>query len=149
MAAHPDFIDHILRVHQYSTTTGVTFIQHGLAKSMNSEPVMQEVSQMVKQFDERRQRIMYEIDQIPGLSYVRPNGAFYIFVNVSGTGLTGDAFSRELLMTHDVATVPASAFGKGYDDYVRMSYATTKENIIKGFERIRRFVQRLNEEKRD
>ncbi len=85
---------------------------------------------------------MQQLDTIPQLSYTRPTGAFYIFVNVSKTGLTGNEFAAKLLQDKYVATVPASAFGDVYDDYVRMSYATTEENIIRGFERQRIFSKK-------
>ena len=68
-------------------------------------------------------------------------GAFYLFPNISGTGLKSSDFCAKLLEQQKVAAVPGIAFGA--DDYIRISYATSMANIEKGLERIDRFVRAL------
>jgi aspartate aminotransferase len=99
------------------------------------------VVQMVKEYDSRRQRLMKLLDTVPRLSYVRPQGAFYILVNISKTGLNSTQFSDKLLEKQKVAVVPGLAFGD--DQTVRLSYATSMENIEKGLDRLKQFVGQL------
>ncbi len=143
LAADKRMTGKIMKVHQYSTTTGVTFIQEGLARAMNLEDTRREVSDMVDAFARRRRLAMEKLDEIEGLSYVKPYGAFYIMVNVSSTGLSGEEFAFRLLEEKYVAVVPAVGLGKECGDYIRLSYAASDENLLRGFKRIKDFVEGL------
>ncbi|HEY8967402.1 MAG TPA: pyridoxal phosphate-dependent aminotransferase [Candidatus Methylacidiphilales bacterium] len=99
------------------------------------------VTQMVAEYDARRALVISLVEKIEKLSYVRPQGAFYILLNVSKTGLTSTQFAEKLLDRQNVAVVPGIAFGD--DEVVRLSYATSRENIEKGLKRIAEFVASL------
>ena len=71
---------------------------------------------------------MEQLDQCENLSYIKPHGAFYIMVDVSKTGFNGQEFADKLL-DYGVAVVPASGFGKGLNNFIRISFASSKENI--------------------
>jgi len=97
---------------------------------------------MVSEFRKRRDLIVRKLNEIEGISCIEPQGAFYVFPNVSGC-LKGEIknstdFSIQLLEKARVAAVPGSAFGA--EGHVRISYACSKENIEKGLERIEEFV---------
>ncbi len=99
-----------------------------------------EVEQMREIFERRRNLMVSEIAKIPQLSLVRPNGAFYTFVNTSKlSGKKGISNSTDvasyLLERHHVACVPGGPFGS--EDHIRLSFATSEEMILKGLERIR------------
>lgn len=143
IAADERFMENMLKIHQYTTTTATTFSQRGTALAMNSYDTKCEVAAMVDTFAKRRKLIMLKLDEIEKLSYVKPNGAFYIMVNVSGTGLTGTEFAGRLLDEKYVATVPAVGLGKECVDFVRMSFSTSDETIIAGLERVKEFVEQL------
>jgi aspartate aminotransferase len=81
------------------------------------------------------------LNSIPGISCVNAKGAFYLFPNISKTGLKSTDFCAKLLETEKVAAVPGIAFGA--DDYIRISYATSMANLEKGLERIERFCKSL------
>jgi aspartate aminotransferase len=78
---------------------------------------------------------------MPGISCVNSKGAFYLFPNISKTGLHSADFCSRLLESEKVAAVPGIAFGA--DDYLRISYATSLANIEKGLDRMERFVKGL------
>ena len=99
------------------------------------------VTQMVAEYDARRALVIGLVEKIEKLSYVRPQGAFYILLNVAKTGLTSTQFAEKLLDKQNVAVVPGIAFGD--DEVVRLSYATSRENIEKGLKRIADFVASL------
>ena len=105
---------------------------------------------MVREFAARRDYLCDRIEAIPGLGCVRPGGAFYVMMRVSGlygksyegqTISNSMDFAGVLLDKAQVAVVPGVAFGAG--EYVRLSYATSRENIEKGMDRIAAFVQKL------
>lgn len=136
-------INNITKVHQYSTTCGTTFIEEGLANSLDLKSTKKEVSYMIDKFGERRKLVLDGLDKIEKLSYTKSYGAFYIFVNVSETGLTGEEFSNKLLDEKYVATVPGVGLGKECGDFIRISYATSEEDISEGLKRIKEFVESL------
>ena len=81
------------------------------------------------------------LNAMPGVSCVNSKGAFYLFPNISKTGLKSADFCARLLEQEKVAAVPGIAFGA--DDYLRISYATSLANIEKGLARMDRFVRSL------
>ncbi len=108
------------------------------------------LDEMRSSFDRRRRLIMKKLDEIPAFSYVKPDGAFYIFVCVKG--IFGKSYRGAvinsahelagiLLDAADVTVIPCESFGNG--DYIRLSYAISDEDIVKGVERIGRFVSEL------
>jgi aspartate aminotransferase len=92
-------------------------------------------------FKQRRDLLFQGINAIPGLSCLMPQGAFYVFPDISATGLDSMTFCQRLLEQEHVAIVPGIAFGA--DNNVRLSYATDRETIEKGIERLDRFVRSL------
>jgi len=108
------------------------------------------VRNMVREFENRRNYMVNRIMSIPGLSCYKPEGAFYIMMNIAGAlGKSYEGrpimnsldFAEMLLESQKTAVVPGIAFGA--DEYVRLSYATSFENIQKGMERIEAFMKNL------
>lgn len=134
----------IMKVHQYSSTCCPTFIHVGVADAMELPETEKAVEKMVEAFAARRKLLLKGLDNIEKLSYVVPYGAFYVMVDVSGTGLDGAEFSRRLLTEKYVATVPAIALGKECGNYIRVSYAASEEDIREGLDRIGEFISHLS-----
>ena len=100
---------------------------------------------MLDAFALRRKLIMELLDDIPGLSYIRPYGAFYIMVDVSALGLSSMDFSMKLLEEKYVATVPAVGLDDPTGKYVRFSYATSEQNILEGLKRVKEVVEEIRD----
>ncbi|CAF0698157.1 pyridoxal phosphate-dependent aminotransferase [Candidatus Methylacidithermus pantelleriae] len=100
------------------------------------------VAEMVAELDRRRQRMMQWLNKMDGLTYVPPHGAFYIFADITALGLDSRSFCEQLLEREHVVAVPGIVFGE--DSSVRLSYATTLEEIDRGMERVARFVASLH-----
>lgn len=101
--------------------------------------------EMRREYEKRRDYIFSALNQIPGLSCIKPKGAFYIFVNISGTGLEAAEFADRLLEEAHVAVVPGDCFGTTEGrHYVRLSYAASMEDIREGLRRINAFCEGLN-----
>ena len=127
-------------MHQYSTTCVNTFVQEGLAEGMNVPETQVEIDKMVAEFGRRRKILMNGLDQIGCLKYTEPKGAFYMFIDVSGTGMDGDTFADRILHEQFIACIPGSKLGKECKNFVRFSYATSEENILEGLRRIDLFI---------
>lgn len=106
----------------------------------------EEVEQMKREYRRRREFVLEALKQIPGFRCPSPQGAFYVFPNVTrcmeAAGIeTSEEFSRFLIQKARVTTVPGSAFG--LEGYIRISYATSMENLREGLERIKNAVSQL------
>ena len=89
------------------------------------------VKKILKEFQERRNLIFEGLNSLKNVSCFKPGGAFYAFPNVSKTNLSGDKFAKKALEEYGVAAVSGSSFGNSAKQYVRFSFANSKENIVK------------------
>lgn len=101
------------------------------------------VSAMVAEYRRRRDRVVAGLNAIPGFRCREPQGAFYVFPNITGLGMPSDALAERILREAGVALLPGTAFGANGEGYLRLSYATSMENLERALERIQDFVQRL------
>ena len=106
--------------------------------------LFQAIETMRQSYLERRDLICSLIEETPGLSIRKPKGAFYAFINAKeltkATGMTSRELCMDLLRKTGVVTVPGSGFGECGEGYVRVTYATSPENIKRGFARIQEYV---------
>ena len=117
------------------------FVQYaGIEALKNGD---EDIAMMNRQYAERRKLVLERINGIKGLSCTPPNGAFYAFVNIKETGMTSVEFCEKLLEKEGVVTAPGSAFGEQGEGYVRLSYATSMEQINRGMDRIQRFMESI------
>jgi aspartate aminotransferase len=123
----------------HSTSNVCTFAQYGAIAALESS--QESVEKMRQAFAQRRQVIFELLDAIPGISCIKPDGAFYMFVNISKTGMNSLEFCDAFLEQQQVAVIPGIAFGA--DDHIRLSYATDLGTIKKAVERLDKFVRNL------
>lgn len=148
-AAGPDeIIGAIGKIQSQNTSNPASVSQKASVAALNGDQEV--VAMMVGEFKKRRDYIVEALNDIPGIHCLTPEGAFYVFPNVSG--IYGLSFSGEkifnstdfieyLLDEANVATVPGAAFGS--DDHIRLSYATSLKNIEEGVKRIKNAVAKL------
>ena len=94
------------------------------------------VATMVQAFRERRDVIVEGLNRIPGITCVKPKGAFYVFPNITGTGMDSRSCADFLMEEAGVACLSGTGFGKHGEGYVRFSYANSVENIRKALDRM-------------
>ncbi len=126
-------------IQSHSTSNPTSFAQKGGVVAMTGS--QEHLKTWLAEFAKRRAYAHAKLNSIPGISCVSAKGAFYLFPNISKTGLKSMDFCAKLLEQEKVAAVPGIAFGA--DDYIRISYATSMENLQKGCERIDKFVRSL------
>ncbi len=102
------------------------------------------VEAMVAEFRRRRDLIVDGLNSIPGVRCRKPDGAFYAFPNITGTGLDSSAVARSLLHEAGIAVLDGTAFGSAGAGYLRLSYATSLEQITEGLEKIRKALGKLS-----
>jgi aspartate aminotransferase len=123
----------------HSTSNPCSFAQKGGVAALTGS--QEHLPKWLAEYAKRRTAAWQKLNAMPGVTCVNSKGAFYLFPNISGTGLKSAEFCARLLEQEKVAAVPGIAFGA--DDYIRISYATSLANIEKGLDRMDRFVRGL------
>ena len=126
-------------VQSHSTSNPTSFAQRGGVAALNGPQT--HLAKWLTEFDKRRRYAHTKLSAMPGVTCVNAKGAFYLFPNISKTGLKSADFCAKLLEQEKVAAVPGIAFGA--DDYVRLSYATSLANIEKGLDRMDKVCRTL------
>ena len=148
IAAEKGIVDAMAAIQSHSASNMVSFTQPAAVAALTGPQSV--VEEMVAEFDKRRKYVVGRLNDIEGISCVMPGGAFYVFPNVSslygrkhnGRPITNsDAFTEFLLEEANVAVVAGGGFGA--DNYIRLSYATSMENIERGLDRIAEAVSKL------
>jgi len=139
MAAPVELTKAMTTIQSHSTSNVCTFAQYGAIAALESEKDL--VGPMLKEFSQRRKIMLEELEAIPLLTAPRPVGAFYVFLDISSTGLDSLQFCQDLLEQRQVAAIPGSAFGA--NQCVRLSYTTDSTSIKEGMGRLRDFVNSL------
>src|ERR1700726_488556 len=126
-------------IQSHSTSNPSSFSQRGGVVALKGD--QQPIADMREEFDMRRNYMFDRVSKIPNVTAVRPQGAFYVLVNISQLGLTSQNFADRLLSKANVAVVPGAAFGD--DRTIRLSYATSIDIIKKGLDRFQDFCRTL------
>lgn len=143
-AAGPeDMIAAMVKIHQYFMLCAPTASQHAGEEALRHEmdTDFAQVSKMVADYN-RRRTFVYNSFQKMGLSCFEPRGAFYVFPNISGMGMTSEEFCHKLISEKHVACVPGTAFGAAGEGFMRCSYASSMENLKEAVRRIAEFVEK-------
>lgn len=98
------------------------------------------VAAMMAEFDRRRLLVVEGLNRLPGVSCITPKGAFYAFPNIAGTGWKAKALASALLEEAGIATIGGPDFGVHGEGYLRLSYASSAENIARALERMGAFL---------
>ena len=140
MTAAPEPIARAIdAIQSHSTSNPTSFAQKGAVAALNGP--QDHLPVWLAEFARRRAYAWQKLNSIPGIACVNAKGAFYLFPNISGLGLKSMDFCAKFLEQEKVAVVPGIAFGA--DDYVRISYATSMENLEKGLARLEKFAGSL------
>lgn len=149
VAAPAEIAKAISSMQSHTTSNACSIAQYASVAALQSAESDAFVSEMQKVFDERRKYMMQRLSEIKGLKYTEPQGAFYLFVDVSG--VYGKTFEGQIIngsfsfadaaLKKGVALIPGVAFGN--DNCIRLSYATSMEDIKEGLNRIEEFVKEL------
>lgn len=136
-------------IQSHTTSNPTSIAQYASLEALNGEQTT--VANMVKEFSKRKDYMVERISKIKGLDCIKPEGAFYVMIDISNyigkiysnVEIKGSMEFSDLLLGHSkVAVIPGIAFG--VDNYIRLSYATSMDNIEEGLNRLESFVNNIN-----
>ncbi|HIG83407.1 MAG TPA: pyridoxal phosphate-dependent aminotransferase [Verrucomicrobia bacterium] len=136
-AATKEIADAIDTIQSHSTSNPTTFAQFGAIAALTGD--QSEITDMVEEYNIRRQYVLGRLNSIANVSTIEPDGAFYFLINIEKTGIKSVNFAEKLLSRMQVATVPGVAFGN--DHSIRISYAASLPIIKEGLDRLEEFCK--------
>lgn len=139
-ACSEKLMSEIIKVHQYNVSCAPSICQWAVYKGLKEG--LEDVEKMKKVFNKRKTLMITKLKEI-GLDVVTPKGAFYIFPSIKKFNMTSEEFALRLLYEEKVACVPGTAFGKGGEGYLRISYCYSDEELIEALNRIEKFICKL------
>ena len=135
LAAPAPIVKQVLKVHSHSVTCATSFGQRGAVAALAGPQDF--IGQMVAAYDRRRHLVCDGLNAIPGVRCALPEGAFYAFPDISGTGLSSAACAELLIERAGVAVTPGQAFGAAGEGHIRLSFATSDALLAAAVERMR------------
>ncbi|WP_295789896.1 aminotransferase class I/II-fold pyridoxal phosphate-dependent enzyme [uncultured Veillonella sp.] len=135
-----EIIAQMTKLHQYGIMSAPTIAQNAAIEALRNGD--KDIVYMRDQYDIRRRFLVDSFNQL-GLTCFNPEGAFYVFPNITSTGLDSETFCEKLLYAKHVAVVPGNAFGDCGEGFVRVAYANSLANIKEAVKRIGEFLEEL------
>jgi len=136
---HKDLAQKVTQLMINSNSCTCAFVQMAGVEALKGP--QDEVKRMVAEFKKRREVIVSGLNKIEGITCKKPRGAFYVFPNITGTGMDSHKLGDYLLNDAGVAVLPGTSFGKYGEGYLRISFANSIENIRKALDRISRALK--------
>ncbi|KFI57596.1 pyridoxal phosphate-dependent aminotransferase [Bifidobacterium choerinum] len=140
LLSNPELSAQLTKVHQFVIMSAPTAAQYAAIEAL--EHGMPDIEAMRREYEARRNLLCTRLNRM-GLTTNVPKGTFYVFANITSSGLSSDEFCVRLLEEQKVAIVPGTAFGESGEGFVRISYATSMEHIKEACARIEAFLAPL------
>ncbi|MBU0650869.1 aminotransferase class I/II-fold pyridoxal phosphate-dependent enzyme, partial [bacterium] len=138
MAGSKEIADIVDSIQSHSTSNPTSISQYAAIEALKGDQSF--IEMMVKEFRKRRDYIVDRLNAMPGITCLKPEGSFYVFPNISGLKKGNSMQVTEILLKEaNVAVVPGAAFGA--DEYIRLSYATSMQNIEKGMNQMEEWIK--------
>ena len=140
LVALEDIVAQMLKVLQYSATNIAPFSQKAAIVALTTPELTDYIEMMRQTYNRRRQAGLSAVAEIDGLRALRPQGAFYLMLDVSQFSRDSAGFTCKLLEKTHVAVVPGAAFGKSAEGWIRLTFAVSEETLVEGIQRIGHFI---------
>ena len=140
-----NIIEQMTKIHQFAIMCAPTTSQYAAIEALKNGD--EDVAEMCTAYNQRRRYLVHCFKEM-GLSCFEPYGAFYIFPCIKEFGMSSDDFAMRFLKEEKVAVVPGNAFGDCGEGYLRISYASSLENLKTAMGRLEKFIGRLRAERR-
>ncbi len=141
-----NIIEQMTKIHQFAIMCAPTTSQYAAVEALKNGD--EDVAEMRTAYNQRRRYLVHAFREM-GLECFEPYGAFYIFPCIREFGMTSEEFAMRFLKEEKVAVVPGTAFGDCGEGYLRISYAASLENLQIAMDRLKGFVEKLREEKKE
>jgi aminotransferase len=134
-------IEEMLKIHVYNTVCATSTSQYAALEALSADLI--EVEQMKEEYQKRRDYVFDRVKSM-GLDVSWPDGAFYLFPSIKNTGMSSEEFNEKLIEQAKVAVIPGSAFSTYGEGYIRISYASSMENLVEGLNRLETFLENIH-----
>jgi aminotransferase len=134
-------ISRMLKLHMYLVSCVSTFPQYGALAALKGGYA--DVDRMIEEYSRRRDLVYSRLSSMKHISVRKPEGAFYFFPNVKGTGMSSKDFADRLFEETGVVVVDGKAFGECGNGYIRISYATSMDKLKEAMDRMERFLEKI------
>ncbi len=135
-----EIIAAMTKIHQYTIMCVPITSQMAACEALQTG--RKSVEEMKREYKRRREFIVDGLCKL-GFDCIKPDGTFYVFPSIKNTGLDSLEFAQRLLKEQKVAVVPGTAFGGQYKDYIRISYASSLDNLKESLVRIEKFLKNI------
>lgn len=140
LAAAAPLIGAVTKLHQYGIMSAPTTSQYAAVEAVARGD--EDIQEMKEEYNARRLFLLDSFQKL-GLPCFTPLGAFYVFPYIGGTGLSSADFCEAFLLEENVAVIPGSAFGEGGEGYIRICYASSRDDLRESMKRLGNFLKRL------
>jgi aspartate aminotransferase len=123
-----------------TSSCAAAFTQIAAIEALSAPESEHAVARMVKVFEHRRNLVVDGMNAIPGVRCARPQGSFYVFPNIEGTGFDEHELADRLLAEAGVAVLPGTAFGQAGKGFIRLAYTQSEDELKLGLDRIGEFI---------
>lgn len=139
LAASKDIVKGVSLLQEHSTSNPSSISQKAALEALKMDE--RTINKMTEEFSKRRTLMSSLLDKIDKITYFNPKGAFYMYCDISKTKMKAADLARKLLDDKKVVVIPGEAFGS--DKHIRLSFATSSENITKGLDRLKTWLEQL------
>jgi aspartate aminotransferase len=140
LAGSPEIMEKVAALNGYTTLCASSVSQRAALAGLTDPRIDATIGAMVERYAERRQMVLEGLTNLPGIKVHRPQGAFYTWVDITGTGMSSEEFSSKLIEKEKVGVLPGPLFGELGKGHVRISFATGDDQLKEALARIRKFV---------
>jgi aspartate/methionine/tyrosine aminotransferase len=137
-AGNKEIVGQMIKLQEHTVACVSTISQKAAIEALKGP--QDALESMLSSYRRRRSLMLEKLNNIEGIMCKKPMGSFYIFANIKALGKSSEEFALDLLKNKGVCLVPGTAFGKHGEGFVRISYATSEENILEGMDRLKRYI---------
>lgn len=143
LAADEDLVANSIKMHQNIAICASVPSQYAALEAITHADNYSK--RVLKTFKNRRKALLEELSKVGHIHYEAPDGTFYIFIDISKTGMNSKDFTFSLLKKEQVAVIPGIAYGDAFDNYIRLAFTMNENKIVEGVHRFNRFINSIFE----
>ncbi|MDD2574405.1 MAG: pyridoxal phosphate-dependent aminotransferase [Bacillota bacterium] len=138
-AGNKEIIGQMIKLQEHMVACVSTVSQKAAIEALKGP--QDALKSMLDSYSRRRSQMLEKLNSIGGIRCKKPMGSFYIFANIKALGKSSEEFALGLLTNKGVCLIPGTAFGEHGEGFVRISYATSEENILEGMDRLKDYIE--------
>ena len=140
MAGPPEVIERVTALNGYTLVCASSVSQRAALTAITDPRIDATIKTMVQRFTRRRELVLEALANLPGVKVYPPQGTFYTWIDIRGTGMSSEEFSSKLIEKEKVGLLPGTLFGELGKGHVRISFSTGEDKLNEALARFRRFV---------